>query len=135
MIESTIGGNGKCVNRVIITNLEAISSHLDQSEDAPSFPNLAPSARFVDVIEFLSSSFSDFESHHPVSSLCFSFYKVFNSLQFFSSTHCQYWHNVRDIPVFVQLERNTTGGSRSSSSFSHSTRNNNPFYEGYHLPS
>lgn len=43
MIESTIGGNGNRVNGVIITNLEAISSRLDQSEDAPSFPLLDPS--------------------------------------------------------------------------------------------
>ena len=43
MIGSAIGGNGNCVNGVIITNLEAISSRLDQSEDAPSFPLLDPS--------------------------------------------------------------------------------------------
>lgn len=46
MIESTIGGNGNRVNGVIITNLEAISSRPDQSEDAPSFPPLDPSRAF-----------------------------------------------------------------------------------------
>lgn len=46
MIESTIGGNGNRVNGVIITNLEAISSQPDQSEDAPSFPPLDPSRAF-----------------------------------------------------------------------------------------
>lgn len=62
MIGSTIGGNGNCVNGVIITNLEAISSRLDQSEDAPSFPLLDPSRALPPVIEFLSSSFSNLES-------------------------------------------------------------------------
>ncbi|KOC60721.1 hypothetical protein WH47_06866, partial [Habropoda laboriosa] len=62
MIGSTIGGNGNCVNGVIITNLEAISSRLDQSEDAPSFPLPDPSRALSRVIEFLSSSFSNLQT-------------------------------------------------------------------------
>lgn len=42
MIECAIGGDGNCVNGVIITNLEAISSRPDQSEDAPPFPEPGP---------------------------------------------------------------------------------------------
>lgn len=42
MIGSAIGGDGNCVNGVIITNLEAISSRPDQSEDAPPFPEPGP---------------------------------------------------------------------------------------------
>lgn len=62
MIGSTIGGNDNCINGVIITNLEAISSRLDQSEDAPSFPLLDPSRALLWVIKFFSSSFSNLES-------------------------------------------------------------------------
>lgn len=65
MIGSAIGGNGNCVNGVIITNLEAISSRLDQSEDAPSFPLLDPSRALPRVIEFFASSFSNLESRSP----------------------------------------------------------------------
>jgi len=43
MIGSAIGGDGNCVNGVIITNLEAISSRPDQSEDALPFPEPGPS--------------------------------------------------------------------------------------------
>lgn len=42
MIGCAIGGDGNCVNGVIITNLEAISSRPDQSEDAPPFPEPGP---------------------------------------------------------------------------------------------
>lgn len=70
MIGSAIGGDGNCVNGVIITNLEAISSRPDQSEDAPPFPVPGPFLPFLvsdpsfpTVIEFLSSSFSNPESH------------------------------------------------------------------------
>lgn len=72
MIGSAIGGDGNCVNGVIITNLEAISSRPDQSEDAPPFPEPGPFLPFLvsdpflaTVIEFLSSSFSNPESHSP----------------------------------------------------------------------
>lgn len=72
MIGSAIGGDGNCVNGVIITNLEAISSRPDQSEDAPPFPEPGPFLPFLvsdpslpAVIEFLSSSFSNPESHSP----------------------------------------------------------------------
>lgn len=44
MIGSAIGGDVNCVNGVIITNLEAISSRPDQSEDAPPFPEPGPSS-------------------------------------------------------------------------------------------
>ncbi|KYN41737.1 RNA-binding protein Musashi like protein Rbp6 [Trachymyrmex septentrionalis] len=47
MIGSAIGGDGNCVNRVIITNLEAISSRPDQSEDAPPFPEQGPFLFFL----------------------------------------------------------------------------------------
>lgn len=72
MIGCAIGGDGNCVNGVIITNLEAISSRPDQSEDAPPFPEPGPFLPFLvsdltpaTVIEFLSSSFSNPESHSP----------------------------------------------------------------------
>ena len=72
MIGSAIGGDDNCVNRVIITNLEAISSRPDQSEDASPFPEQGPLLSFLvsdftlpTVIEFLSSSFSNPESHSP----------------------------------------------------------------------
>lgn len=72
MIGCAIGGDGNCVNGVIITNLEAISSRPDQSEDAPPFPVPGPFLPFLvsdptlaTVIEFLSSSFSNPESHSP----------------------------------------------------------------------
>lgn len=47
MIGSAIGGDGNCVNGVIITNLEAISSRPDQSEDAPPFPEPGPFLPFL----------------------------------------------------------------------------------------
>lgn len=67
MIGSAIGGNGNCVNGVIITNLEAISSRLDQSEDAPSFPlpdpsrALPPGNRIFRQLVFKSRKSSPFE--------------------------------------------------------------------------
>ncbi|EGI63602.1 hypothetical protein G5I_08008 [Acromyrmex echinatior] len=47
MIGSAIGGDSNCVNRVIITNLVAISSRPDQSEDAPPFPEQGPFLSFL----------------------------------------------------------------------------------------
>lgn len=105
MIESTIGGNGNRVNGVIITNLEAISSRPDQSEDAPSFPllgpfALAPSTR---VIEFFTGSFSNLETRLRSKRPPIACYTAFAFLHF---------QHLRGYILYIYIyNRSTTPGS------------------------